>query len=499
MAIHRLASLGLPALFVLAHAGPASAADIASILGTPGDATFAAECPGGNVPGPFDDGIPDCPIGILGVVESDCMHRVDIDPAAYPHAVCSDGTAPSFYVRPFSDPADEHRWVIHLQGGGGCTDEETCETRWCGYEGYTAALMSNDWDANGIVDRPEQAWMLGISSNVPNNDFATWNHVYVPYCSSDLWLGRDGDVDLGDFSVAARGHTMLYAVRNMLRQLGPAWTPLGTEDYSMPVLENTAETEILFTGTSAGGYGVLQNGDWFLDKFPNARTGLVIDGAMDVDPQTLGLFGVWEENNNWPYASSRFALWQDMWDPGGWWYETDAFIDDTCATNYSLELCMSSSWILRLSIGGVPLIGTPTFLRIDLEDNVLKQWIVGPNPDDHVVTMGNGGPTPTLQDYTEMMRETAVELDADPQTDVTVFAPRCGQHVGLEHGNAFGGWTTDDTTDTLPRVAGGISDTFRDALLEWFDPGGAFVYVRRIDSDEVDPITGLPIDYSSCP
>jgi hypothetical protein len=90
-------------------------------------------------------------------------------------------------VRKYSDNDDEHRWVIHLQGGSGCTDEATCRARWCGDDGfYTAALMSNDWNANGILDRPSQAWVPGISANEPSNDFATWNHVYIPYCMSDL-------------------------------------------------------------------------------------------------------------------------------------------------------------------------------------------------------------------------------------------------------------------------------------------------------------------------
>jgi hypothetical protein len=503
---------GVVALCVLTHARPASAADIASILGEPGEATFGVECPNGTIPDDVDDGIPTCPIGIGGVIEADCLHRVDIDITAYPNAVCSDGTAASFYVRPYSDNDDEHRWVIHLQGGGGCTDEATCRERWCGDNGfYTAALMSNDWNANGLVDRPSQAWVLGISSNVPSNDFATWNHVYIPYCTSDLWLGRQHDVDLGAFSVDSDGHRLLQAVRNMLRQLGPAWTPEGFGDYPMPVLEDDAETEILFTGTSAGGYGVVQNGDWFLDKFPSARTGLVIDAIADPGPLVIEDFGLWDETSDQPWDDRRLELWEEMWEPGGWWYESDAFVDESCRAHYELGLglqyCMSPTRVLRsqtiFPFGSTPFIETPSFMRVALEDQLLSGWVIGSNldgtnPDGDLVTVGDGGPAPTLQQYTEMMRETAVALNADLESDITVFAPRCAQHVGLEHGNAFGGWTTDDTSDALPRVPGNIPETFRDALFEWFNPGGAFVRVRRIDTDEVDAF-GNPIDYSSCP
>ncbi len=163
----RSIACALAALGVFVHARLASAADIATQLGTPGDATFSAECPAGNVPGSADDGIPACLLAGTAQ-ESRCLHRVDIDPVEFPHAVCSDGTSPSFYVREASTLADENRWVIHLQGGGGCTDEATCRARWCGDNGsYTAAVMSNDWNDDGIVDRPEEAWILGISADVP--------------------------------------------------------------------------------------------------------------------------------------------------------------------------------------------------------------------------------------------------------------------------------------------------------------------------------------------
>jgi hypothetical protein len=503
MVVHRLGSVGVAAALVSVWslAADASAADIASVLGEPDLMVdpFMTECAGGSEPGPNDDGIPECPIGWFGITEPDCMHRVDINALDYPDAVCSDGTPASFYVRQWTDPANEFRWVIHLQGGGGCVDEESCKARWCGTDPfYSAALMSNDLDGDGVSERPEEAWMLGISSNVPTNDFATWNHVFLPYCGSDLWLGRESDVDLGDFTVDAQGHEIIQSVRNMLRQLGPAWTSVN--GYTMPLLDDAEE--ILFTGTSAGGYGALQNGDWFVQKFPNARSGLVIDGAMDVDSWTLSDFDVWETTTGWPYSSARLQVFIDRWAPGGYWNEIDAFIDKSCRDEYTpidrLDTCMSSSNLLRLANNLGPFIETPTFVRMDLEDNVLSQWFVGDNPDDHEPTMGNGGSAPTLQDFTEMMRATVVDLHADAESDITVFAPRCGQHVGLEDGNAFASWTTPNTTDTIPQGISLFPATFRDAILAWFNPGGAFARRRWIDTDHVDGM-GNPIHYSSCP
>ena len=39
---------------------------------------------------------------------------------------------------------------------------------------------------------PENIQGSELYSNDPkvNPDFATWNHIFIPYCSGDLWLGQ---------------------------------------------------------------------------------------------------------------------------------------------------------------------------------------------------------------------------------------------------------------------------------------------------------------------
>ena len=493
--------------FVLALAAsaltatPAEAADIATILGTPGDATWTAACgAGATLPTTTSHGLVDCaPLGAFW--EPACLHRVDIDtsPGADPLATCADGTPSSFYIRP-GFGADVDRWVIHLQGGGGCNDPVSCQERWCGQQGiYTASQMSSDWDADGIVDRPDHAWIAGISQLLLANDFYGWNHVFVPYCSSDLWQGRASDVDFGGtgaFTVDARGHKILQVVRRMLRKLGlnPGWTAQG--GYTVPDLDDA--TEIIFSGTSAGGFGALHNADWFLEPL-SARSGLVVDAAVDVSFDTASDWDVWATNTGLPYNSHRFAAWEDAWDVGGYYDEINAFVDEDCRDWYEpigkLNRCVSPALVLRLAIGGDPLIDTPTLLRMDLQDNVLSDWLTtSPNPEgDTIVIGGAGGVTATLDDYAAMMRQTMVELAAETETNISVHAPKCGVHVGLERFDAFHQWTTPDSTDVAIPVSLGNDATAHDAILEWFDPGGAFQPLRRIDTDE--PGTTL----SSCP
>lgn len=501
----RSVGVGVVALSVWSIADSASAAaDIATVLGEPdlsAGMPFAIECSGGSVPDALSDGIAACSVAGTVWEPLACLHRVDIDETQHPSAVCSDGTMASFYVREALDSDDENKWVIHLQGGGGCTDEASCEERWCGMptQFYDAAMMSNDWTADGVPDRDAEGYVQGISEPFSYNPFWTWNQVFIPYCSSDLWMGRDSHIDLGDFVVAARGHKIVQAVRATLRQ-DPTIVP-SVNGYTMPDLDDAEY--ILLSGTSAGGYGVLQNGEWFLDMFPNAGVGLVIDAALDLEPDVIDENDLWDEATNQPWHDRRLEHWEDMWAPGGWWYEIDAFIDESCrsyqllATNGLME-CMSPTWVLGQSDGGTPFIELPTFLRMDLEDPVLAKWVVGPNPDGDDVRLGDGGPVPTLQDYTEMMRETTVRLVEDAEADISVFAPRCGMHVGLEDQDPYKNWTTRDTTDGTPQGVGVLARSLANDLWNWFAPDGSFDWFRRIDTDAVDG-AGNPIHYSSCP
>src|SRR5215475_475764 len=54
------------------------------------------------------------------------LFRVDVDLNNFPNAVCNDGSGAVFYVRRASNEADRNKWHIHLQGGGGCQDGQSC-------------------------------------------------------------------------------------------------------------------------------------------------------------------------------------------------------------------------------------------------------------------------------------------------------------------------------------------------------------------------------------
>ena len=493
----------VPCFFV--YVSGASAADIATVVGAPGSPTWAADClPDGPVQMPAGSS----QLAACAGPNPSCLHRVEIDAANFPNAVCSDGTPGTFYVRP-GIGNDANRWVIHLQGGGTCTDYDTCHERWCGQQGalpYTANKMSSDWNGDGISDLHDHARAGGMAAMVPGNNFANWTHVFAYYCSSDGWQGQRSNVTYSSgansFDLDARGHTILSAMRRMLRKnnANPNWTAEG--NFAAPDLDNA--TDIIFSGTSAGGIGAINNADWFLTPF-NVDKALVIDASMSVDDVALVSHDVWADVDNdgvgdVDYYSHRIDLFTDRWMPGGSLEKIDAFADESCRAVFEpigrMDRCSQASSLLGGNDGVDPLIETETFVRVDLADSVIRRrFTQQPNMGGFSMIMGGPlGAAPTTDDFAMLMRRTLVELYVDADSVTGVFGPRCGQHVGLESNRQFGVVTTPDTDDlvTPPTPIVGTVSTFNTALWNWFNVGGAIQPTRHVDTD------GVGLSFSGC-
>jgi hypothetical protein len=88
-----------------------------------------------------------------------------------------------------------------------------------------------------------------------NPDFYTWNHVFVPYCTGDVWVGMMNTSanpwGSGTQQFFFSGHTILKTLVKELMQL-----------HSLGSKAN-ADEEVLFAGCSAGGIGTFNNLDWY--------------------------------------------------------------------------------------------------------------------------------------------------------------------------------------------------------------------------------------------
>lgn len=150
-------------------------------------------------------------------------------------AQCLDHSPAGYYMR----EQDPKRWVIFLEGGGLCVEPIDCLGRLKSHQG-----SSKYWDPNKL---PEGASTTSLS---PLNPLANWSHVYVPYCSGDTWLGGSSKGHPVLLGMQMSGHLIIETlVERLINQ-----TQFGDA------------SEIVLSGSSAGGIGAFHHTDWLGDR-----------------------------------------------------------------------------------------------------------------------------------------------------------------------------------------------------------------------------------------
>jgi hypothetical protein len=175
------------------------------------------------------------------VTAANSPQLVVLDTSKYPQAVCNDGSAAAYVLRPGAGAA-ANRWIISLQGGGECFDQTTCSTR--------AATMPTLVSTASFQANPSSAFgQGGILGDTPGNnpDFYDASMVQVLYCSSDDWSG-------------AKASTTAYNPTDPT-----TWNFQGRAILDSVIADLEAShglgsaTEVMLTGQSAGGVGTFAN------------------------------------------------------------------------------------------------------------------------------------------------------------------------------------------------------------------------------------------------
>lgn len=206
-----------------------------------------------------------------------------------------------------SNEVKENKWVIFLEGGGGCTTPISCNERfiehrirnqyrvfqngtlkvdvakaWNAHKDkplqVTSKLMTtlwtfSPWGAGGNDDTSssnnppsEQIWTIegrNILSTSPaeNPDFYNHHHVLVPYCSSDLWLKKTNNyrkVYSKNFAFEFRPE---FTEEHQFTFRGAVIFQSLIEDlYEFHGFEKV--TQVVLAGSSAGGVGALNHAYW---------------------------------------------------------------------------------------------------------------------------------------------------------------------------------------------------------------------------------------------
>jgi hypothetical protein len=464
------------------------------------------------------------------------LYRLDVDAAAFPDAVCNDGTGAVFYVRRACPTTPEYQdyWHIHLEGGGNCNTPQSCANRWCSHEtNFGAAQMSSR-------NSPRRMRARGIFDRSVRNDFRCWNHVYVRYCSSDNWSGEgtvaqvtaDDPADLAagctpgvdctpiDYRIHFRGATIVDAVRNQLRRdCNGAACPAtdyaidqnndGVLDWAMPDLDD-AEA-VLLSGSSAGSAGVRIHADAFGDALRATNVNCLAGASCDATCVlgSCGLYyraaidaGLTADSDGEDFTAACTAAgfcgtctttppctYQDYM-TGRQTGSIHALVatrnDDTCAAWHDANdpAGASESWRCMDSTHlALHHVTTPYFVRTDRQDELLME---------NFVTAGFG----TCQEFSDDVSAVNLSLfDPLPGLDAIaeegggspplqlpgVFVPEHQEHVGLPDRRAFLRVTVEQP------VGSGSRYTFHDTLFAWFFQTGAGVPQVMTEGSPVPP------------
>lgn len=212
-------------------------------------------------------------------------------------AYCNDYTPAHFYIDVDDDAgSNPHRkWVVFLEGGGVCQNTQHCARRY--FSPSRRLMTSANSDSR---EAPNMAWVFPQSiqgqtllsrDKQVNPVFHNAGRLIIPYCSSDLWLGRS----LLNRSLTADHYRKLLTESASPQQLAAnlafrgvaifrtvfryAWTYYGLKSAS----------HILLAGSSAGGIGAQNQAEWvrlFLHQHQdrtNVRLSVLADSSWFVD------------------------------------------------------------------------------------------------------------------------------------------------------------------------------------------------------------------------
>lgn len=405
------------------------------------------------------------------------LFRVNVNLNDFPDAICNDGSGAVFYVRRYSNEADRNKWHIHLQGGGGCQDGQSCAERWCSAEtNFGADKMSTTFKPLPAAIRGD-----GIFNQDPRNNFAGWNQVLLYYCTSDNWSGTARNVQLSatgpggntiQYRIHFEGANIVDAVIKMLQRSpgGQAVTYQNAERETITMPDLDTATHVLFSGTSAGSGGVRHHADRLGQILRQDNVQCQSGGSCPLVYRAVidaGYGPKFEDLNyanfvgclNAPFLCDYTALMQHQWNDVSMGLY-NARVDQSCVewhkanqpgTEYK---CADTDHVMENHIT------TPYFVRADLQDELKRDNFVeagfGTEDDFGQATYDQLLNLPNLDSFAE---EGSLMSGGSPLATPGIFGPQCTQHVGLTDNQAF---------FNVKVLSGGVLYSAHDVLWKWW-------------------------------
>lgn len=186
-------------------------------------------------------------------------------------AKCMDQKPAGYFLR----EGDPLRWVVWLQGGGLCVSPLDCPARLHGEHPNFGSF--DPWDAS--YDR------LDPFDEQSASVFAGYTQVWVPYCSSDTWLGTDRGPRALNGGYQMSGHLIIAAV----------------VDHLLNATAFGHAREVALAGDSAGGIGAIQHSDVLEARLRS------VTSAQAMRFSTFAVGGMFFPRG-WPVLFEEFAI-----------------------------------------------------------------------------------------------------------------------------------------------------------------------------------------------
>ncbi len=248
-------------------------------------------------------------------------------------AICGNGTPYRFFVNRVPDTTQT---IVIFEGGGACYDKAACQYR-SGFLGainpngipkdymtkLTPSLPNTVGTKIGIFNSALQGNISPFSSRNNSSKVQTqsWNIVYAPYCTGDVYTGNRAAV----YAEADGTKPVVYYHRgNVNAEAMVDW-----------VAANMAKpSQLLVTGFSAGGIGATANYAYVRDKLQPGRSALLADsgplfnvpaGSTPASAPSLGLYQT---------VRAAWALTARM-----------ALFAACCRATRSMQMSMPATWV----------------------------------------------------------------------------------------------------------------------------------------------------------
>jgi hypothetical protein len=168
-----------------------------------------------------------------------------------PESQCDDGSPTGFAV----NPQDTSDLFIFFEGGGACWDYLTCFVVNSATHG---PVGSAEW-ATRAASLPAP-----FDRTRATNPFSNATMVYIPYCTGDLHAGDNVAQYSGDNVTRTYYHKGRSDTVAFLNRVTSTWR---------------APTRVVFSGSSAGGYGAALTYDLMRKTYPATRMYLIDDAG----------------------------------------------------------------------------------------------------------------------------------------------------------------------------------------------------------------------------